>query len=89
MYKWGLKDNLSSANPYVASLQNVFTKITDDASRKRIKDKVERLTMEILEFTIAKSKPSISISDLETYNEIKSKMDVQQKNKNERPKIGF
>ena len=45
--------------------------------------------MEILEFTIDKSKPSISISDLDSYNEIKSKMDIQQKNKNERPKIGF
>ena len=32
MYKWGLKDNLASANPYVGSLQNVFPKITPDKS---------------------------------------------------------
>lgn len=63
--------------------------ITDEASRKRIKDKVERLTMEILEFTIKKSKPSISLSELNSYIEIRSKMEGQQTNTNERPRIGF
>jgi hypothetical protein len=32
MYKWGLQEHLSSANPYVASLQSVFPKITGDKS---------------------------------------------------------
>lgn len=63
--------------------------ITDEASRKRIKDKVERLTMEILEFTIKKSKSSISISELNSYIEIKAKMEGQETNNNERPRIGF
>ena len=63
--------------------------ITDEASRKRIKDKVERLTMEILEFTIKKSKSSISISELNSYIEIKAKMEGKQTNNNERPRIGF
>jgi transitional endoplasmic reticulum ATPase len=63
--------------------------ITDEASRKRIKDKVERLTMEILEFTIKKSKSSISISELNSYIEIRAKMEGQQTNTNERPRIGF
>jgi len=63
--------------------------ITDEASRKRIKDKEERLTMEILEFTIKQSKPSISISELNQYINIKSKMEGKQTNNNERPRIGF
>jgi transitional endoplasmic reticulum ATPase len=63
--------------------------ITDEASRKRIKDKVERLTMEILEFTINKSNPSISISELNGYLEIKEKMEGKIITKSERPRIGF
>jgi transitional endoplasmic reticulum ATPase len=45
--------------------------------------------MEILEFTIKKSKPSISISELNSYLEIKAKMEGHQLNNNERPRIGF
>ena len=63
--------------------------ITDEASRKRIKEKAERLTFEILESTIKKSKPSISIDDLQKYESINAKMEGQQTNNNERPRIGF
>jgi transitional endoplasmic reticulum ATPase len=63
--------------------------ITDEASRKRIKDKEERLTMAILEFTIKQSKPSISISELNHYINLKSKMEGKQTMNNERPRIGF
>jgi transitional endoplasmic reticulum ATPase len=63
--------------------------ITDEASRKRIKEKAERLTFAILESTIKKSKPSISDDDLQKYESIKVKMEGQQSNINERPKIGF
>lgn len=63
--------------------------ITDEASRKRIKEKAERLTFAILESTIKKSKPSISDDDLQKYESIKVKMEGQQSSINERPKIGF
>ena len=63
--------------------------ITDEASRKRIKEKAERLTFAILESTIKKMKPSISDDDLQKYESIKVKMEGQQSNTNERPKIGF
>jgi transitional endoplasmic reticulum ATPase len=63
--------------------------ITDEASRKRIKDRAARLTFEILESTILKSKPSISVDDLQKYESMKAKMEGQQTNTNERPRIGF
>jgi transitional endoplasmic reticulum ATPase len=63
--------------------------ITDEASRNRIKEKAERLTFAILESTIKKSKPSITVDDLKKYESINAKMEGQQSNTNERPRIGF
>lgn len=63
--------------------------ITDEASRKRIKEKAVRLTFAILESTIKESRPSISVDDLHKYESINAKMEGQQSNTNERPRIGF
>jgi transitional endoplasmic reticulum ATPase len=39
--------------------------------------------------TINSNKPSISLSELNSYIEIRAKMEGQQSNTNERPRIGF
>jgi len=39
--------------------------------------------------TIKSNKPSISLSELNSYIEIRAKMEGQQTNTNERPRIGF
>jgi transitional endoplasmic reticulum ATPase len=61
--------------------------LCDEASRKALKLK-SRITKEILLETIKDSKPSISASELHTYNEITAKMEGK-KSDNERPGIGF
>lgn len=63
--------------------------ITDEASRKRIKEKANRLTFVILESTIKESRPSISVDDLHKYESINVKMEKRQSSTNERPRIGF
>lgn len=63
--------------------------ITDEASRKRIKEKANRLTFVILESTIKESRPSISVDDLHKYESINGKMEKRQSSTNERPRIGF
>lgn len=63
--------------------------ITDEASRKRIKEKANRLTFVILESTIKESRPSISVDDLHKYESINVKMEERQSSTNERPRIGF
>jgi ATP-dependent Lon protease len=60
--------------------------ICDDASRKVIREKTHRVSMEILEYIVANLKPSISVSDIKKYESINAKMEGKE---NERPKIGF
>ena len=62
--------------------------LCDEASRKALRSK-SRITREILLETIKSKKPSISPSELNSYIEIKAKMEGQQTNTNERPRIGF
>jgi transitional endoplasmic reticulum ATPase len=62
--------------------------LCDEASRLALKNK-SRISKQILMETIEANKPSISLSDLHSYIEIKAKMDGQQTKTNERPKIGF
>lgn len=62
--------------------------LCDEASRIALRSK-SRITREVLLETIKSNKPSISLSELNNYIEIKAKMEGQQSNTNERPRIGF
>lgn len=62
--------------------------LCDEASRMALRSK-SRITKEILMETIKTNKPSISLSELNSYIEIRAKMEGQQSNTNERPRIGF
>lgn len=62
--------------------------LCDEASRIALRSK-SRITKEILMETIKSNRPSISLSELNTYTEIKAKMEGQQTNTNDRPRIGF
>ena len=62
--------------------------LCDEASRMALRSK-SRITKEILMETIKTNKPSISLSELNSYIEIRAKMEGQQSKTNERPRIGF
>lgn len=62
--------------------------LCDEASRMALRSK-SRITKEILMETIKTNKPSISLSELNSYIEIRAKIEGQQSNTNERPRIGF
>jgi len=62
--------------------------LCDEASRMALKTK-SRISKQILLQTIEANKPSISLSELHSYNAIKAKMEGKQSNSNERPEIGF
>ena len=64
--------------------------LSDEASRMALRSK-SRITKEIFLETIERNKPSISLSEIDSYEEIKAKMEGKQINKtiNERQKIGF
>ncbi|WP_310593785.1 AAA family ATPase [Flavobacterium sp.] len=62
--------------------------LCDEASRKALKDNI-RITKIIVIETIKKNKPSISLSELNSYIEIKAKMDGEVSNNNQRKTIGF
>lgn len=62
--------------------------LCDEASRMALKNK-SRISKKILLQTIEANKPSISLSELHSYNAIKAKMEGKQSNINERPEIGF
>jgi transitional endoplasmic reticulum ATPase len=61
--------------------------LCDEASRMALRSK-SRINKEILLETIKLNKPSISLTELNSYKEIKDEMEGQQP-KNNRPKIGF
>ncbi len=60
--------------------------IVDEASRKVIREKTNRITMETLEFVIANQRPTISLDVLEKYEKIKNEMLGI---KEERRRVGF
>lgn len=62
--------------------------LCDEASRMALKIK-SRISKQILLQTIEANRPSISLSELNSYKAIKLKMDGEQTSNNERPKIGF
>jgi transitional endoplasmic reticulum ATPase len=62
--------------------------LCDEASRMAIRLK-SRITKEIILETIKLNNPSISLSELNSYTEIREKMEGQQSKINDRPKIGF
>jgi len=62
--------------------------LCDEASRKALKLK-SRISKEILLNTISSNKPSISLSELNSYIAIKAKMEGLSDNTNDRTRIGF
>lgn len=62
--------------------------LCDEASRKALKQDT-RITKNIVLETIKNNKPSISKTELDSYLVIKAKMDGENNNNNDRPRIGF
>lgn len=64
--------------------------IVNDASRKAHKEKA-RISMEILEFIIKNTKPTVSLSEIKKYDLLKRKMDSdnEEDDSNKRNPIGF
>jgi len=62
--------------------------LCDEASRMALRSK-SRITKEIILNTIKLNKPSITLSELNSYNEIRAKMEGQQISNNQRPRIGY
>ena len=62
--------------------------LCDEASRMALKSD-SRITKELLMKTIENNKPSISMEELDSYTDIKSKMEGLTNQQNERPSIGF
>lgn len=62
--------------------------LCDEASRKALKVN-SRITMQILLTTIENNKPSVSISELNSYAAIRAEMEGMKNNTNKRPRVGF
>ena len=60
--------------------------IVDECSRKVIREKTKRITMETLEFVIKNQRPTISLDILQKYEKIKNEMEGK---KEERRRVGF
>lgn len=72
---------------YVSS--DIKDSIIDEASRQALKAK-SRITMQILEEVIKKTRPSVSLQELKKHEQIKAKMEGENiEQNNERPRIGF
>ncbi len=65
--------------------------LIDEASRKTIRDKVKRISMETLIFIIKHQRPTVSISELKNYEEIRQKIEenIEDDSSQERTRIGF
>ena len=65
--------------------------LIDEASRKTIRDKSKRISMEILEYIIEHQRPTVSLSELKKYELIRQQIenDIEAKPNNERPKVGY
>lgn len=60
--------------------------IVDEASRKTIRERTKRITMDTLEFVIKNQRPTISLDVILKYGQIKNEMEGK---KEERRKVGF
>lgn len=65
--------------------------LIDEASRKTIREKLKRISMETLEFIIGHQKPTVSLSELKKYESIRRKIEegIDEDNSDDRPRIGF
>jgi transitional endoplasmic reticulum ATPase len=65
--------------------------LIDESSRKTIRDKSKRISMETLEFIIHNQKPTVSLSELRKYEFVRQKIenDIETKPINDRPRVGF
>jgi len=65
--------------------------LIDEASRKTIRDKTKRISMETLEFIIKNQRPTVPLSELKKYEEMRRKIeeDIDENKSNDRPIIGF
>jgi transitional endoplasmic reticulum ATPase len=62
--------------------------IVDEASRKTIRDKKKRISMDTLQYVIANQLPTISADVLKKHEKIRDEMEGRKK-VNERPRVGF
>ncbi|MDR2085356.1 MAG: ATP-binding protein, partial [Bacteroidales bacterium] len=62
--------------------------LIDEASRKTIREKTKRISMETLEFVIKNQRPTISLADLKKHEAIKKEIE-EGKVEPERRRIGF
>ena len=79
-------DELAKATENYVSSDIKF--LCDEASRKALKDNL-RITKSIVLETVKSNKPSVSLQELNSYLAIKAKMDGENNNNNDRPRIGF
>ncbi|MBK9103285.1 MAG: AAA family ATPase [Saprospiraceae bacterium] len=65
--------------------------LIDEASRKTIKDKSKRISMETLEYIIKHQKPTVSLSELRKYEGIRRKIEegIEEDDIIDRPRIGY
>jgi len=65
--------------------------LIDDASRKTIREKLKRISMEILEYVIKNQRPTVSFSELQKYEGIRRKIEneIDTDKLNEKPRMGF
>ena len=65
--------------------------LIDEASRKTIRDKTKRISMETLEFIIKNQRPTVPLSELKKYEEMRKKIEeeIDDNKPNDRPIIGF
>lgn len=79
-------DELAKATENYVSSDIKF--LCDEASRKALKDNL-RITKLIVLETVKINKPSVSLQELNSYLAIKAKMEGENNNNNDRPRIGF
>jgi transitional endoplasmic reticulum ATPase len=79
-------DELAKATENYVSSDIKF--LCDEASRKALKDNL-RITKLIVLETVKNNKPSVSLQELNSYLAIKAKMEGENNNNNDRPRIGF
>jgi len=65
--------------------------LIDEASRKTIRDKAKRVSMETIEFIIKNQRPTVPLSELKKYEEMRKKIEeeIDENKLNDRPRIGF
>lgn len=65
--------------------------LIDESSRKTIRDKTKRISMETLEFIIKNQRPTVPLSELKKYEEMRKKIEeeIDDNKSNDRSTIGF